>query len=364
MTGRPDVSLLTTAHDVADARLHRLAAALVDAGLVVEVLGLGDPADGPPLCRVQTAPASGRARRAARAVTLPGKAQGQVLVVLDPELVVPALVARHRYGRRVVADVHEDYLALLADRSWARGLRGAVARGVARQAVRAAARADLTSVVDEHVPPAGAVDRLVVPNVPLASVIGDRQPMEARPRAVYVGDVRRSRGLHHMLAAVEGAPAWRLDVVGPVAPADAPWCDEWQRTSAARARVRFHGRLPPREAWHVAAGAWAGLCLLEDTPAFRPAMPTKVYEYMAAGLAVLTSPLPRPAGLVRTTSAGVVAEGAAHVSAILRDWAGDPALVRRYGSAGLNWAERELSPPGRYDEFARRVRALTTTEHV
>ena len=42
-----DVSLVTSGHDVADARLHRLVAALTDSGLTVEVIGLGDPAAAP-----------------------------------------------------------------------------------------------------------------------------------------------------------------------------------------------------------------------------------------------------------------------------------------------------------------------------
>ena len=40
---RPDVSVLSTGHDVADARLHRICAALLRRGLSVEVVGLEDP---------------------------------------------------------------------------------------------------------------------------------------------------------------------------------------------------------------------------------------------------------------------------------------------------------------------------------
>ncbi len=49
-----DVSIVTSGHDVADARLHREVAALVARGLHVEVLGLGDEADGPPGVTVRT----------------------------------------------------------------------------------------------------------------------------------------------------------------------------------------------------------------------------------------------------------------------------------------------------------------------
>ncbi|NUP35368.1 MAG: glycosyl transferase, partial [Streptomycetaceae bacterium] len=56
-----DISIVSSAHDVADARLHRTAAALLRAGMTVEVIGLGDPAGGPPGTRVVSLGARGGA---------------------------------------------------------------------------------------------------------------------------------------------------------------------------------------------------------------------------------------------------------------------------------------------------------------
>src|SRR5690606_1577649 len=129
---------------------------------------------------------------------------------------------------------------------------------------------------------------------------------EAGPRALYVGDLRRSRGLFAMLDAVAAAPAWSLDLVGPVAAGDVAELEARLSDPSLGSRVRLHGRRPPREAWALARGAWAGLLLLEDTPALRAAVPSKLYEYLACGLAVLTSDLPRSAEIVRSSGAGAV----------------------------------------------------------
>ncbi|MGN6242631.1 MAG: glycosyltransferase, partial [Motilibacteraceae bacterium] len=164
--GPPDVSVVTTGHDVADARLHREVAALRRLGLQVEVLGLGDAADGPAGAQVLTRARSGLAGRALAALTVPWRARGRVLVTLDPDARAGAVPAARLRRRRLVADVHEDYAALLADRAWATGAAGRVGAQVAALATRLAGRADLTVVAAAHVPPRQARNRLVLRNLP------------------------------------------------------------------------------------------------------------------------------------------------------------------------------------------------------
>ena len=214
-------------------------------------------------------------RRALSAFTVPWRAHGRVLVCLDPD-VVPSAMARRVAGRRVVVDIHEDYLALLNDRPWAHGIAGVVGRTFARVSTMLAGRADLTVVADDHVPPLTARQRLVVKNLPDPAMLPEPAPREGAPRAIYIGDLRRTRGLFTMLTAIERAPGWSLDLVGPIAAVDRPAVDAWLATSPAAARVRLHGRLEPRQAWALAAGAWAGLALLDPTPAFAASVPTKL----------------------------------------------------------------------------------------
>jgi glycosyltransferase involved in cell wall biosynthesis len=356
--GDVDVSLVTSGHDVADARLHRVCDAFTRSGLSVEVLGTGDPAMAPRQVAVSTRPRGGHIRRFVDALTVPFQARGRVLLIFDPDAVPAGWLRQRLRSGPLVVDIGEDYKALLADRDWAKGLAGFFARAIVSIALAVARRADLVVVADEHVPPHVARNRLVVRNVPDGDYLPAPSDPDADPRAVYIGDLRRSRGLQSMIDAVSAASGWQLDLVGPVSKADRPWVDDWLATSPALDRVRVHGRLPPREAWHIAEGAWVGLALLEDTPAFREAMPSKVYEYLDCGLAVLVSPLPRMAALVAESGAGCVVADAEAAAVVLRHWAADRASLTRARTAARVWAARNRTTPSAYEALAAEVARL------
>lgn len=355
-TARPDVSILSSGHDVADARLHRHCAALHRAGLSVEVLARGSAGNAPEHAAFRPIRPRGIAGRALAAMLLPARAKGRVLVTLDPDL-IPAARLRCALGRRLAVDMHEDYLALLADRAWAKGPAGVLARAWARTAVSLSRRADLTVVADEHVPPASAANRLLVRNLPDFSLLPASRPPGDRPRALYVGDVRTSRGLFTMLRALELAPEWELDIVGPVAPRDREQLDAWLAESAAAQRVRLHGRMPPAAAWRLAEGAWAGLSLLESTPAFEAAIPSKIYEYFACGLPVLTTPIKRAAALVGDAGAGAVVRDAEQAAETLRAWSG--AGRGDYERLRLAALRQSLADQGAETPYDRLAKALT-----
>jgi len=296
--------------------------------------------------------------RAVRAVRLPFAARGRVLLLLDPDIVPSALLVRRLRGRAVVADVHEDYVALLRDRSWVPApLRGPITWLTAR-CVGLAGRADVTVVADDHVPPAQAATRrrLVVRNMPDPSMLpAAGGPAATGWRALYVGDLRASRGLDDMLRAVAAAPDWHLDLVGSVS------CAERERVEALLGReldgrVTWHGRLPPRQAWELAVGAKVGLALLHDTPAFRDAVPTKVYEYLACGLAVLATPLPRVVQLLRDSGGGRTVRNVDQAAEVLRGWSGDQEHeLLAYRAQGLRWATTEMYGPSPYARLATEV---------
>ncbi len=361
-TGRYDVTLLSSGHNVADARLHRLVGALRRNGLAVEVIAQGVVKDAPQGSTFRKAiGGKGLAMRVARAVCLPWLARGKVLITIDPDLIAMSMVVARSRHRQVVVDVHEDYLSLLRDRTWAKGAIGIAARAVALAATALAKEADLTVVADAHVPPLTARNRLVVRNLPDLQ-IPSTDEIDAQPRAVYVGDVRQSRGLGTMLRAIEitesaGLP-WRLDVVGPVASADQEFVDHWLLESPARHLVTFHGRLAPVASWEIALGAWVGLSLLDNTPAFNAAVPTKLYEYAAAHLAVLTTPIPRCVELVSEHQVGKVVFDAAQAGAELIAWANDLASLREVRAAAALWAET-LDTRAEYDPFAAQVASLS-----
>ena len=350
-----DVSIVTSGHDVGDARLHRLVTSLTRAGLAVEVIGTGLRDSAPEdATRVHVERRGGMKRRVLRAVRSPLRAAGRVVMVIDPDAVPAAMLLKAR-GRRVVVDVHEDYSRLLADRSWARGATGIAARAAVRLITELTARADLTVVADHHVPPLSARNRIVLRNTAFHGHLpGPSQP-DATPRALHVGDLRRSRGLFDMVEAIAGAPQWRLDLVGPVSAADEAELLRRLDAPDVAGRVRLYGRRPPRQAWSFATGAWVGLSMLQDTPAFREAIPSKLYEFLACGLPVIGTPLPRQAEIINSTGAGVVVSDVASATAALNAYATEASLLSRHRDAAR---ATSFGDAGDYEAFAARVVAI------
>jgi glycosyltransferase involved in cell wall biosynthesis len=358
-----DVSVLGSMHNTADARLHRYCAALTRAGLRVEVVARGSVGDAPPQTVFRQVPKRGIVGRGLAAMMLPARARGTVLVTLDPDLVPAArLLRRLSPRRRLAVDLQEDYLAVLNDRPWAHGAVGAVAKLWAQTSTALSRKADLTMVADHHVPPLEAKRRLVVRNLPDLSMLPPPAVPDARPRALYIGDVRESRGLFTMLRMIELAPDWELDIVGPVAAQDQDRLAEWQRTSPAASRVRLHGRMPPAQAWKLAPGAWVGVSLLASTPAFEDAMPSKIFEYFACGLPVLSSPIRRAAELVREAGGGTVVANPEEAAAALNSWsAPDHGTYNACQEGARAWARRELAEANPHDVFASIVAELVAS---
>lgn len=355
------ITLLTSADNVADARLHRLTNAILKNGMQVDIWALGNVSDAPAGSNFHRAPGGkGKFARIFRDLILPFKATGEVVIVVAPDLIPLTYLVTRMRGQKLVADVHEDYLQLLRDRAWAKGIVGSLAKVIAKSATYFAAKADLTTVADAQVPPFNATRRMVVKNLPDASLITPSGELSANPRAIYIGDIRKSRGLHLMLEVADNLPDWSFDLIGNIADYELEFVKNWQKNSPASSRVTFHGRLSPKDSWKFAEGAWVGLTLLEPTPAFVEAVPSKLYEYAAAGLATISTPLPRCVELIKQSGGGEIAGSSEEISGLLSSWAKNPAPLKAMRQKALTWSQEVLKSEEQYAAFASAIRSLTT----
>jgi glycosyltransferase involved in cell wall biosynthesis len=199
--------------------------------------------------------------------------------------------------------------------------------------------------------PHQAKHRLVVQNLPDHGFLAPA-PATGAPRAVYVGDLRASRGLFDMVETVAAAPEWSLDLVGPVAPSDRDKLEARIQEPELAGRVRLHGRQPPADAWRIAQGAWASLAMLQPTPAFIEAMPSKIYEYLASGLPVLSTRLPRQTRVIEESGGGVLVDSVAEAAETLRRWSADPGELEKLHDHALQWAAEHLPTNTPYDDLA------------
>jgi glycosyltransferase involved in cell wall biosynthesis len=158
------------------------------------------------------------------------------------------------------------------------------------------------------------------------------------PRIVFTGAVVATKLDLGLLEAVARArPAWTFALVGPVGPGD-PSTD----VSALRALPNLHLLGPRRyeELPAVLRTADAGLVPYAINPLTRSIFPMKVYEYLAAGLPVVSTPLPALDGVGDVVTAG---DPPGVVAALERALAGDTAEARGARSQrarGHSWDAR------------------------
>lgn len=372
MSQKIDISIISSGASLADARLHRLTRALMRAGLSVEIFAPGLLKDAP----AQNAKLfirkpflgphwniSSLGPRYFRSRYFIFRSKGRVIYAIAPEAIAPSFAIAKLLRRKLAVDLFEDYLRLLNDRAWTKryfGVVGWIAKSDTKSALWFAKRADLTTVADIQVPPLAAKNRLVVRNLPDASLLTLSGQRAFTPRAIYIGDLRKSRGLHDMLQVAELASDWEFDFVGGVASGDQEFVDQWLRShDPTQTRVRFHGRLAPEHSWKFAAGAWVGLSLLESTPAFIEAVPSKLYEYMAVGLATISTPLPRCVELIEASRSGAIETTSKGVAARLKAWQENPEELDKLRTQASKWAADNLDSEREYAIFAAEMAKLT-----
>jgi glycosyltransferase involved in cell wall biosynthesis len=278
-----------------------------------------------------------------------------VIIVRDVPLAPTAIWVGRWLKVPVILDMAENYPAMLED-VWTVGRQAPwdfVARSPRMASIveaYSARRVDhVVVVVEENADRIAALgvprDRItVVSNTPpraraqLAPPPATKKAGE-RLEVVYLGILEIPRGLFEAIDAVrilrDRSIAVRLTIVGDGRDAS---------LFHARARdggltdddVRFTGYLPSHEdALAVVAAADVGLIPARTTAQWQTSIPNKLFDYMAAGLAVVTSDTAPCVRVVRETGAGEVFR--AGDAAALADALGrltDPEVRAAAGAAG------------------------------
>jgi glycosyltransferase involved in cell wall biosynthesis len=117
--------------------------------------------------------------------------------------------------------------------------------------------------------------------------------------------------------------------------------------------LRWHGFLPNDEALGRLRGALAGMSLLRDEANYRHSRPTKVVEYMAYGIPVVSTPTPLASELVHGHGCGLLVpyDDPAAAAFAVRRLREDPELRRAMGARGYAAARGALHWPDRAGLF-------------
>lgn len=277
-----------------------------------------------------------------------------LVVVRDLPLAPTALMAA-RGGMPVMLDMAENYPAMIQD-IWTDGRQrpldvlvrnprivAAVERWVVRR------MAHVLTVVEEsrrRIVELGVAEHRVsvVSNTPPRTRIATLSPERRDPpvRLIYLGLLERHRGIGCTLEAAallqQAGVSFHLDIVGGGRDA-ALFRNQADALNLTASSVTFHGQVQHHEALDLVSRAHIGLVPHLATASWNTTIPNKLFDYMAAGLAVVSSDAIPAARVVRETGAGVVfRSGDPHdMAARLRDCCDEAAWdrFRRAGQAAI-----------------------------
>jgi glycosyltransferase involved in cell wall biosynthesis len=206
----------------------------------------------------------------------------------EPEL-VPVAVLLKLGGARVVYDVHEDHLSTVAysaRRSGGRLAGFGFLENVARRVCDGFVAA--TPAIGESFRAERTISLL---NYPLLDELVPAETTRRGNDIVYVGSITRPRGLHEMVEAIGRvrSPHARLVLAGNFESVElqreAEDLPGWER-------VEFLGRLGREQLGEHLGRSRVGLVILHPERNYVASYPTKLFEYMAAGLPVIVSDFP------------------------------------------------------------------------
>ena len=310
---------LATTHRPSDPRIFQkecrtLAAAGVDVRYVVPCRADAEQDGVQILCVPPPRTGKERVTRTVRAVYRRAMAQPKRAVyhVHDADL-LPAAFALKAAGRRVVYDMHEDVPRQMLHQHWipawarpfaarAYGLVEAVGARVFDGLIAAEPK------IAERFP---GRDVALVQNFPILDelLLDAATPYREREhRVAYVGSITAVRGLREVVQAVGALAARgpaRLDLAGPFHPA--AFQDELEQLPGWQ-HVDYRGWADRSDVAEMLGRARVGVVTLYPTQKYLDAYPTKLFEYMAAGLPVVCSDFPQLRPFVEGPGCGLLVD--------------------------------------------------------
>ncbi len=344
-----EVVHVTSAHPANDPRIfEKECSTLAAAGYKVHLVatGIATPSSGITISIVPRP--TGRLRRmtwgALGAVVEAMRTGAPIVHLHDPELAawIPLLrLAR----RKVVFDSHEDIAASVSTKEYLSTPMRVLLSAASRLLVTFIDRSS-TAVVSAT-PSISKRYRnqhsCVVQNFPTLTQFPDKPLDTDATRLLYIGGLNRARGARQMIDALELValthPSVSLTIAGTIAQ---DLLEELRGLPGWR-HVDFRGLLDRSGVNELLAVSDIGLVLFQPEPNHIESQPTKMFEYMIGGLALVASDFPHWRSLVMATGVGRVVDPTdpAAIAETIRELLNNPQTVPKIGQQGRALVARD-----------------------
>lgn len=352
---KPRVVHVTTSHHADDVRIYeRECRSLAESGLFeVLIAAPGTVPDHGGVQHIPIAPipdsrvaritsAWRRARAALRGV------EADLYHFHDPEL-LPLAWWLHAQGHLVVWDSHEDYEGRFSSDSRPLKRGRALSRkanGWGFRALRHTTDRNISAVVaatDGIARRYCEAPTVVVGNEARIDDLLDADPSFDHRRVLFLGSPGPGHLFREVVDSVAATPDLRLAVARRSIPADS----QDYAVQKLGDRFEFLGHLGRRELVNHMSRSTVGMVTYAPTPAYMDpsGMPTKLYEFAAAGLPFVGTPVPAVAALARSSGGGLVSRDftAAGLEEALQDLTGNRPLWAQSSVSARAWM-RENNP--------------------
>lgn len=343
---------VSSAHPATDNRIrYRECATLADAGYEVSLVAVEpDTPAGRDEINELLIPRLPRLKRVLisgpRAIRTALNSGADILHLHDPELIwaVPFLRIS---GKKVIYDAHEDLPVQVVSKPYVNRISRPILASFAHFIVRIARLSNHVVVATETIAERFPENKTsVVHNYPPLRIEEGTAPNQSdRPgKVVYVGGITKERGAEVMVSAV-GAPDfpenWSFDLAGTASESllsDLKRMPGWERTT-------YLGQIPSAEARNLLLNAKVGLVLLQSTKAYRESLPTKMFEYFAAGVPVIASDFPLWRTIVEEHECGLLVnqESPEDIARALKQYSENPDLLELHSTNARKLAVEQFN---------------------
>jgi len=302
---------ITTVHPTFDLRIfHKECKSLVEAGYEVFLIAQaqGDSeVDGVHIIGLEKP--KNRLERIfglrGRVFELAKQIDAQIYHFHDPEL-IPVGLRLKKLGKRVIYDVHEDVPRQIMSKYYIpRFLRRSISKFFEVYENKSVRHFDAVVCVTSDI--ASRFSKLncnttVVQNMPMISEFSDiSTDWSSKEQAVcYAGGLSVIRGIFEMVHAMQYVKG-KLILAGSFVDNSS----QLIATEPGWEKVQYLGHVDRGQLRQVYERAKVGLVLLHPVPNYMNSYPVKLFEYMAAGLATVTSNFPKWRAIVEENNCGI-----------------------------------------------------------
>lgn len=340
------VTHITTAHPPFDIRIfHKECKSLARHGLKINLIATHHKEE--TIDKVNIIPLPHFKNRSTRILLKPFlaflkalKTHADVFHFHDPELILIGLFLKLA-GKKVIYDVHEDVPSQILAKHWIpcplRRLISTIVQGIEALCSRffdgiVAATPFIKTIFLKR-----NKNTIDVNNYPLSKEAAlfhfpNKEKNQQKKVICYVGAITKERGILNLLKAIEDTDV-KLYLAGTCSPKDL--IKDLEKEKGWK-NVNYFGQLGRNKLADIFSQSQVGMCVLYPTPNHINSNPTKLFEYMCAGLPIIASNFPHWKDLTANYDNVVFVDplNAQEISNAINNLLNDPKQCRAMGERG------------------------------